>query len=151
MFELPILAAKLSDCPESWIKNIELVNLWAKEMKYNTHGVNYFKMPDGEMVCSLPEGKRIRIPTPDALGNVVLGGQEVDYQTALDRAYNKLASDFESARKLWDLDLVKKWGKAPATEKQLTLINRMYRDFDTTGLTKMQAGQILNRKFGGRK
>jgi len=151
LFELPVIASGLSDCPESWIKNVQLVDLWAKEMKYNTHGVNYFKMPDGMMVCSLPDGKRIRIPAPDSLGRVVLGGQEVDYQTALDRAYSKLVADHEDARKLWDIDMVKRWGTAPATEKQLAIIKRKYRDFDCTNLNKMQAGQILNRMFGGRK
>lgn len=151
LFELPVIASGLSDCPESWIKNVQLVDLWAKEMKYNTHGVNYFKMPDGQMVCSLPEGKRIRIPAPDRLGRVVLGDQEIDYQTALDRAYKKLTEDHEDSRKLWDLDKIKKWGRSPATEKQLAIIKRKYKDFDTDGLTKMQAGQILNRMFGGRK
>ena len=46
LFELPIKAASASDCPESWVKNVEIVDLWARGQQYNTHDVNYFKMPD---------------------------------------------------------------------------------------------------------
>ena len=46
LFELPELIQKVSDVPESWIKNIEHVNLWSKGQAYNTHDVNWFKMPN---------------------------------------------------------------------------------------------------------
>lgn len=45
LFDLPDIIQKISDVPESWIKNIEYVNLWAKGQAYNTHDVNWFKMP----------------------------------------------------------------------------------------------------------
>lgn len=51
-------AAAASDCPESWIRNVEIVDLWAREQKYRTYDVNWFK---------LPEGRRLTIPCPDAL------------------------------------------------------------------------------------
>lgn len=66
LFELPDLITKKADCPSSWIRNIEIVDLWAKEQEYNTHGVNYFKMPNGDMVVSIPK-KKIRIPAQDEL------------------------------------------------------------------------------------
>lgn len=149
LFELPIKAEAASDCPESWIRNVEIVDLWAKGMAYNLHDVNYFKMPDGRLVCSLSNNKRITIPCPDSLGRVVISGETVGYQTALDRAYRFLCERYESCRSLWDINRVKSWGKAPATEKQVQIIRRKYKDFDTDGLTKMQAGQILNRMFHG--
>ena len=31
LFDLPEIVQNLADCPESWIRNIEIVNLWAKE------------------------------------------------------------------------------------------------------------------------
>lgn len=151
LFELPLKAAAASDCPESWIRNIEIVDLWAKGMSYNLHGVNYFRMPDGRLVCSLPDHKRIVIPTPDSLGMTVLGGEKVPYQTALDRAYRLLCDSYEDSRKIWDLDQAKGWGRKPASEAQLRSIQRRYKDFDTEGLTRLQASQILNRTFNGRK
>ena len=36
---------------------------------------------------------------------------------------------------------------APATEKQLQIIQKRCRGFDTTGLSKGDASQILNRLF----
>ena len=151
IFELPAKAAAAGDCPESWIKNIKIVDLWAKGMNYNLHGVNWFKMPDGRMVVSLLDGKRMTIPCPDQLGKVTLGGETVSYQTALDRAYKALCEGHAESRYIWDLAQVKKWGSKPASENQLKIINRMFRDFDTEGLTKVQASQILIRVFNRRK
>ena len=151
LFELPMKAVAATDCPESWIRNIEIVNLWAKGMSYNLHNVNYFKMPDGRLVCSLLNGKRITIPCPDQLGKVTIGGETVSYQTALDRAYKALCEAHAESRYIWDLGQAASWGSKPATEKQLRIIQRKYKDFDTDGLTKMQASQVLNRMFNERR
>ena len=151
LFELPAKAAQASDCPESWIRNVEVVDLWAKAQSYQTHNVNWFQMPDGELVCSLTENRRLRIPPADALGNVSLNGETVPMQTALDRAYRALTERFEDQRYLWDLKQVKRWGKAAASEKQQKMIQRMFPSFRDENLTKMQASMILNRMFAGKK
>lgn len=152
LFELPVKAAAASDCPESWIKNVEIVNLWAKEQSYVTHGVNWFRMPSGDLVLSLPDQKKMVIPCPDALGMVTLkDGSYIPMQEALDRAYTVLNEHCGAYRYIWDLGAVKKWGKKPASESQLKIINRMCKAFDTSELTKGQASQILNRLFNGKK
>ena len=150
LFELPIKAAAAADCPESWIKNVEIVNLWAKEQKYQTHDVNWFKMPDGSMVCSLPDKAAVKIGPQDELGRVVFNGALMPMQAALDHALIYLQEYYQDCRAIWDLNAVKRWGSAPASEKQLAIIRRRCKGFDTTGLTKAQAGQILNRVIGGR-
>ena len=43
--------------------------------------------------------------------------------------------------------MIKKWGRVPASEKQIASIKRFMKDFDTENLNKMQATQILNRLF----
>ena len=152
LFELPVKAASASDCPESWIKNVEIVNLWAKEQSYVTHGVNWFRMPSGDLVLSLPDQKKMVIPCLDALGMVTLkDGSYIPMQEALDRAYTVLNEHFGAYRYIWDLGAVKKWGKNPASESQLKIINRMCKGFDTSELTKGQASQILNRLFNGQR
>ena len=151
LFDLPLRAAAASDVPESWIRNVEIVDLWAKEQKYQLHDVNWFKLPDGSLLCSLPKGNRLTIPCPDALGMVKLGGERIPMQAALDRAYRKLEEEHGAARYLWDLNVAKRWGRQPATESQLRIIQKRCRGFDTTGLTKGQASQILNRLFNGGK
>lgn len=147
LFELPVKIAAASDCPESWVRNVEVVQLWAKEQSYQTHNVNWFKMPDGSMVCSLLDRKKITIPCPDALGMV----NGVPMQEMLDKAYRLLRDQYGDQRYLWDLEAVSRWGKQPATESQLKIIQRRCRGFDTDGLTKGQASQILNRLFNGGK
>lgn len=149
LFELPIKAAAASDCPESWIRNVEIVDLWAKEQKYQTHDVNWFKLPDGSIVCSLPEGRHITISCPDALGMVELNGVRVPMQEALDRAYTDLQERYGACRSLWDLNKMKSWARDPATETQLKKIrcNPQCKGFNCEGLTKGQASQILNRLF----
>lgn len=151
IFELPEKAVAASDCPESWIRNIQIVDLWAKGMAYNLHDVNYFKMPNGALVCSLPDRKSITIPCPDQLGRVAFGGKIMPYQAALDQAYAILRNNYPNARQIWDLSAAKGWGKKPATDSQLKIIQRRFKDFDMDGLTRLQASQILNRVFSGRR
>lgn len=145
LFELPEKAAIAADCPESWIRNVEIVDLWAKAQRYQTHNVNYFKMPNGDLVCKIP-GKSIVIPAPDEIGNTTLGGTRYRMQDALDLAYKYLSEKHADKAYIWDLAQAKKWGKKPATEKQIALINRLLNGYkDADGLTKLQAGQIINR------
>lgn len=149
LFELPEKVEHAADCPESWIKNVEIVNLWAQEQKYNTHGVNFFKMPDGSMVCSLMDREKISIPCQDELGRVNFNGRMMPMQSALDFAYIKLTTNYKDQEYIWNLDIAKRWGSKPASEKQLQLIQRRCKGFDTEGLTKLQASQILNRVMAG--
>jgi len=151
LFDLPMKAVSAADCPESWIKNILIIDLWAKEQKYQTHDVNWFKMPDSSFVCSLPDKKRIVIPAQDELGMTELGGIKIPMQTAFDRAYKKLVEDFSDERALWDMNAVKRWGTKPASEKQIAIIRRRCKGFETTDLNMMQASMILNRVMGGKK
>nr|WP_325301078.1 DEAD/DEAH box helicase [uncultured Oscillibacter sp.] len=152
LFDLPLKIAAAGDCPESWIKNVEIVDLWAQEQKYNTHNINFFKMPDGEMVVSLAEGKSLTIPCPNSLGLVHMSdGSQVGMQEAIDRVYLELLNDYADCRQLWDLESVRRWGKAPATDKQVSIIQRRCKGFDTTGLSKGDASQILNRLFNAPK
>ena len=152
LFELPDKIAAASDTPESWVKNIHLVDLWAQEQKYQTHDVNWFKMPDGSLVCSLSNWKSLVIPCPDALGMVSLpNGARCRMQETLDMAYMTLLRDYPNDRRLWDLRAVKKWGKFPATVKQLEFIKKRCKDFDTANLSRGDASQIMNRLMNGPK
>lgn len=146
LFELPELIKEFSDTPESWIKNIEYVNLWAKGQAYNIHNVNWFKMPNGDLVCTLKD-YRLIIPAQNELGETILYGQKMKMQEALDLAYKYLCENYSDQRYVWDTKQIKKWGKAEATDKQKNIIKRMCKNFDTSELTKSQASQILNRLF----
>ncbi len=151
LFELPEKAIRASDCPESWVRNIEIIDLWAKEQKYNTHNVNWFKMPNGDMLCSLPDRKNIRILCPDELGRTVFNGEMIDMQQAFDNAYLYLSEHCEECRAIWDLNIAKKWGRNPATDRQKEIIKKRFKEFETDSLTKLEAAQILNRVYGGHR
>lgn len=146
LFDLPDLIQELSDTPESWIRNIEYVNLWAKEQSYDTHNVNWFKMPNGDFVCTLKNFKLI-IPAQDELGETILYGKRMKMQEAFDLAYKYLCENFEDQKYIWDVKQIKKWGRSEASEKQKTIIKRICKDLDVSELTKSQASQILNRLF----
>lgn len=153
LFELPAMIERASDTPSSWIKNIEIVNLWAQEQQYNLHDINFFQMPDGRLICSLPERRKIVIPCPDELGNVMYNGSEIDMQSAIDYVYKDLTENYSGSEYIWNLEKAKHWGRAPASEAQKKLIKRKCKkideDIDYDSLTKMQASQILNRVMGG--
>lgn len=146
LFDLPDLVSKKADCPSSWIMNVEIVNLWAKEQQYKTHGVNYFKMPNGDMVVTIPK-RKIKIPAQDELGKTTFGGEKMSMQKAFDKVYMYLKENCQDYEYIWSVDAMKKWGQYPASEKQVEMIKRYMKDFDTENLNKMQASQILNRLF----
>lgn len=150
LFDLPLKAAAAADVPESWIKNVEIINLWAKEQKYQTHNVNWFKMPDGSMLCSLPDRVSVKIGPQDELGKVDFMGVHMPMQAALDSALIWLEERYSHQRMIWDLRAVERWGRQPASEAQLKAIKYRCKGFDTAGLTKAQASQILNRVIGGK-
>ena len=145
LFDLPELILQKSDCIESWIKNVEIVNLWAKEQQYNLHNVNWFKMPNGDFILTL-KGKKLKIPAQNELGETILD-RPMKMQEAFDIAYYYLLENYADQRYLWDLSIVKKWGKTEASEKQKAQVNRFFKNFDTSNLTKLEANQILNRIF----
>lgn len=146
LFDLPDLIQKASDVPESWIRNIEYVNLWAKGQAYNTHNVNWFKMPNGDLVCTL-KNKRLVIQAQDELGETILYGQKMKIQEAFDLAYKYLCENYADQKYIWDVKQIKRWGKTQASEKQKKSIKIMYKNFDVSELTKSEASQILNRLF----
>ena len=145
LFDLPDLIARHSDSPQSWIQNIRLVELWAKKQGYNTHDLNFFKMPNGSLVLSLPQRKRFVLPAPDMLGNTTFCGATVPMQEAIDRLYRHLCACEQENVQLWDLRKAKRWGKASATDKQKQFIRRRKVPIDPESLTKLEAMQIIHR------
>lgn len=160
------LVDMLSDTPTSWIRNTKVVDLWAKENKYKTKKVNYFQMPDGRMVVSLPERATVTIPPQDMLGKVdatkIKGlsmdlhewgikeyGEQWEYQRALNAVHHMLKRDYGEQSQLWDLSkAMNQWGKKEATYKQIETIERFKVDDELPDdLTRFEASQILNRLF----
>ena len=149
LFDLPAIAAEQADCPESWIKNVQIVNLFAKRNQYDLHGVNWFLQPDGSLSLSVP-GQRLMIPPCDELGRTrTRTGEIVSMQQALDMSYAWLTAHRSDAKQIWDLSAAKRWGAQPASEKQLDLIRRRMRNWTCPEeITKGEASMILNRLIG---
>ena len=162
LMEMADLVEVLSDTPMSWIKNTKIVDLWAKENKYKTQRVNYFQMPDGRMVVSLPERAKIVIPPPDILGNVdateIKGltkdfhtwglkqyGDTWEYQRALNAVSAMLKQNYMDSSMLWDLNKTRRWASKEPTAAQMKLINRVIKDEVPSDLNRFEASQIINR------
>lgn len=152
IFSFPDKILEASDCPESWIRNVKIVELFSKERGYHLHNVNYFKMPDGSMICQTPKLK-LKVSPIDKLGhcNVLLSdGRKklnVKAQEAFDTVFKVLKSECSDSAPIWDIQIAKRWGSGDASDKQKAIINKRLPNFDTTGLTKLEAGAILNRLF----
>lgn len=151
IFDLPDIISTLSDTPDSWIKNIYIVNLFAKENKYEMHDVNYFKFPDGSLKVSLPQRHWVKITPIDTLGNadVILhdgrAKRNLKVQECFDLVYKLLSTEYNQSTAIWSLRAVNYWGKYDATDKQKQYIQRRLKDYDTSKLTKLEASQIINR------
>lgn len=153
IFSLPGKTILASDCPESWIKNVKIVELFAKERGYRTHNVNYFKMPDGSMIVKLPDRKWFKVYPIDKIGNTSIlcndGRKKLNIkaQEAFDIIYKTLTKECIDHQYIWDIGIAKRWGSKDASDKQKDLIRRKLPQYDTTKLTKMEASCILNRIF----
>lgn len=159
--DIPALVERNSDTPESWINNVRVVNLWAKAQGYVLHDINYQRRPDGTLYLRLPvegirKGALVSITAPDSLGNVIFstsGGyaEEMPAQTAYDLALQCLRGKFANCRPLWSLSSAKRWGAAPANEKQVRYIHQLAKrkKVDVSGvmenLTKLQATSLIER------
>jgi superfamily II DNA or RNA helicase len=151
--DLPDLIEQRMDTPETWIKNVQIVNLWAKKAEINLHDVNFFRHADGSLAVYMAEGKWTKISAPDLMGQSVLttnkgftlGGPMQDLIDATRLMLDKYAAD---QHPLWSMSAFKRWGNKPASDKQRNLVAKLLKDFDTTDLTKGQASLILNRKLG---
>lgn len=146
LLDLPQKALGLTDTPARWRDNAELVNLWAQQQKIKLRNINFFRMPDGGLLLTLPK-ERYLIPPPDECGQVLCGQQRVPFQEVIDSLYRCLTNDYAKDEAIWNLKKVSAWGKSPASEKQLKWIKKNYPEFDTQKLTKAQASSILNRIF----
>ena len=142
LFDLPDIAYEFQDTPEAWIRNVYYVDLWAKRTNYNLHGVNFFRKADGSLSVM-----NIVIPPEDTLGRVKWRGRLEPTQKVIDEVYQILRTEYADKQTLWDREIVKKWGKAPATEKQRAIVRRIAPLFDTEKLTKFEATQILQGQF----
>ena len=142
LFDLPEIISNVQDTPEAWIRNVQRVELWAKRNNYDTHDINFFKMPDGSMVV-----QNIKLPPEDSLGRIKWNGRLEPAQKVFDEVYRLLCSNYSEQRKLWDLSLTKGWGSYPASDKQKDLIQKKLKDFNVNNLTKFEAGQIITRLF----
>ena len=142
LFELPEIISEIEDGPEAWIRNVQRVDIWAKRNNYDTHGINFFRMPDGSMVV-----QDIHLPPEDSLGRIEWNNRLEPAQKVFDEVYRLLKSEYSEQRKLWDLDLMKSWGSYPASDKQKAIIAKKVPSLDVNNLTKFEAGQVLTRLF----
>ena len=142
LFDLPDIAYEFQDTPEAWIRNVYYVELWAKRTHYNLHEVNFFRKPDGSLSVL-----NILIPPEDTLGRVKWNGKLEPMQKVIDEVYERLKTEYADKQALWNKDLIKHWGNAPATDKQRALVRRYAPVFDTDSLTKYEATQILQGQF----
>ena len=150
--DLPELINQRMDTPETWIKNVQIVNLWAKREKINLRGVHFFKHADGMLSVSLPDRKWLRISAPDLRGQARLYTSRghtfgpAPLQACIDHAWQLLHDHAQDQRPLWSRDSFQRWGRQPASDKQRSLVSK-FCDINLSNLTKGEANLILRRKF----
>ena len=155
LLELKGKIDRLADSPAMWINSIEDVDLWSREQHYDLHGVNYCRMPDGTLICNVPNSNSFVIPCPDMMGNITFkNGKVYPAQQVYDMVYDILKKKHADCKIIWDKKKTLKWGYEPATDKQVKLIRDKLRrgldEIDFKTLTKLQAYQIITRMMYGK-
>ena len=138
LFDLEYIIREESDCIESWITNVQTVDIWARGNNYNLHNINFFKQPNGDLTLNLPK-KTFVVKRPDLLG--------LDYQARIDEIYKDLNENYKEHEYIWNKSKSRNWKNSPATSKQMELIRRIYKKPIRKTLNKLEASQVLNRLF----
>lgn len=139
--------------PPDWKINVQLVKLFAENG-------NYIILPNGDMTCSIGDKRVIRVTAEDITGNssaymvhdkmIVWTIPTAPMQEVLDTVYNRLVCDYQRAKTLWDLDIVKRWGTLPASLSQIKYLkklmqNKNRRDIQVNDLNKYEASVLIGQ------
>lgn len=153
--DIPALIEQKTDTPDSWIRNVEIIDLWSKQTGYVLHDVNYIRRSDGSLILRLPDVPPVSITAPDLTGTATLSAGNyvatLPAQECYDRVFSLLRDYYLDKRPLWSLSSAKRWGRAPANEKQLAYVQRLAtrKHVDISHLiptlTKLQASSLIER------
>lgn len=168
--DIPKAVERSMDTPAAWIRNVEMVDLWARATECDVHDVRYFRYPDGRMRVSLPDaadkdgnkikvaGRKIKrwvdVMPPDLIGKAMVRtslGREFGpwpVQRCFDWVYTTLRDMAAHEKPVWSLASFRRWGAKEATPRQKELIQKRGVVVDMETLTKGQATEILQRLFG---
>jgi len=146
LFNLPEIIEEKQDHPDNWKINYKVVNLWAKKQNYQLHNINWYKHSDGHFSLSL-KNKNITTGPINELGYITFKGQQYEAQNFFDRVFKQLNTKYPDQKYIWDLNIMKSWGYKPASEAQINQIQKALPNYNTYGLNKLQASQILNKIY----
>lgn len=163
--DMPDIVENARDCVESWILNVEAVNLFAEEQGVFTRRINWIKKSNGDLVYQFACGDRIGIRAINELGKTTVMRYyfdeekndfvyktygETDLQTAIDFAYAIFQKNYLDEKKLWDVGEYSKWKYQPASEAQLKYIQSKLSKDEWERLqarpfiSKGDAGQVIS-------
>jgi len=112
------------------------------------------------MTCSIGDKRVIRVTAEDITGNssaymvhdkmIVWTIPTTPMQEVLDTVYNRLVCDYQRAKTLWDLDIVKRWGTLPESLSQIKYLkklmqNKNRRDIQVNDLNKYEASVLIGQ------
>jgi hypothetical protein len=157
LVDLPELIESRMDTPETWIRNVKVVDLFAKKNGLDMRGINFFRHASGELAVYLGGRRWIKITAPDLRGQAVVYTSKgkawpgAPVQDCINTVHGLLATYAKDQSPLWSLNSFKRWGSAPASDKQKALCERFLKGsgVDAATLTKGEASMILNRRLGG--
>ena len=146
--------------PPDWKLNVQRIQMFAENGDYDTHNVNYVILPNGDMTCSIGEGRIFRVTAEDITGNshaylkhkdmIVRTIPSAPMQEILDEVHHLLVCDYQKAIWLWDIPHVMKWAQTPASEAQLSFVRKLIRknkrsDIDMSNLSKYEASVLIGQ------
>jgi hypothetical protein len=135
--DMPDIVENARECVESWILNVEAVNLFAAEQGVFTRRINWTKKSNGDLIYQFACGDRIGIRAINELGKTTVMRYyfdeekgdfvyrtygETGLQEAIDFAYTIFEKVYADEKKLWDVGEYSKWKYQPASEAQLKFI-----------------------------
>ncbi|MEG2842725.1 MAG: hypothetical protein RR900_04520, partial [Ruthenibacterium sp.] len=123
----------------------------------DAHGVNWFTLPDGGEILTIP-GVTYRIEPPDDGNNVLLHKNKhvtnapMPVQFIYDFVYQDLKKNHAIAKHVWLKEENKYWNNERLTDKQLQLINKLAPDYkvDANHMTRGDASALIKTLLYGK-
>ncbi|MEG1925808.1 MAG: DEAD/DEAH box helicase [Ruthenibacterium sp.] len=145
------------EIPKTWIKKEKEIDIMAKEIGVDAHGVNWFALPDGGEILTIP-GVTYRIEPPDDGNNVLLHKNKhtakapMPVQFIYDFVYQDLKKNHGTAKHLWCKEKNRYWDNERLTDKQLQLINKLAPDYkvDANHMTRGDASALIKTLLYGK-
>jgi superfamily II DNA or RNA helicase len=148
--DIPDIIEKKFHDPKTFIKNRKIVDLFRQRHKLKLYGLEWIKLPDGELLLGIPDNGWVGITPINKMKkcNIITSkgwkSKEMSPQEAIDTIIVFINNRFKDKLVMMKRASINKWGKDPGTQAQKGFAYSL-RPGDYSRYDKAEMAIIINR------